>query len=101
VVIPANIVPCEIGYTGGIILLCIGIAAAIGQLLMTHACRFVSVSTGSLLSMLLPVVNIITGVAVFHEALSLQALAGSLIVIASCVAVLLVEKKSTDENPVH
>jgi drug/metabolite transporter (DMT)-like permease len=92
VVIPANVVPCSIGYSGGVLLLGIGITAAVAQLMMTHAYRVVSVSTGSLLGMLLPVINLLIGFLVFHESLSLRGLTGSMIVLTACLVVILDEQ---------
>jgi drug/metabolite transporter (DMT)-like permease len=89
VVIPANIVPCEIGISGGVILLLIGLTASAGQLCMTYAYRNLPVSTGSLLSMLTPVFSIIIGVILFKEYISLKCLAGIIIVISACVMVLM------------
>jgi|GEM_PF-310156 len=63
-IVPANVVPCAIGYVGGVILLAVGITASIGQLLMTEGYRHASVSVGSLMGMLLPVFNVIVGLLV-------------------------------------
>ena len=94
IVIPANLVPCSIGYLGGAILLGIGLSAAVAQLLMTEGYRYTSVSAGSLLCMTLPVFNFLAGVLVFHEPMPLRAVAGSAIVIASCVLVIAMEDHS-------
>ena len=93
-IIPANIVPCSIGYKGGILLLCIGIAATVGQLLMTQGFRYVPVSTGSLLMMLTPVLNYLIGVTIFNEAISVRSIFGTAIVLGSCVVVLSAKDKS-------
>ena len=84
VVIPANLVPCSIGISGGILLLGIGLAAAIGQLLMTYGYKDLPVSTGSLLSMLVPVFNIPIGILLFSEKVSMATIIGSAIVLSSC-----------------
>ena len=89
VVVPANIVPCSIGLSGGILLVAIGVTATIGQLLSTEAYRYVEISTGSLLGMLVPVVNYIIGVTVFGEFVSWKSIIGTAIVIGACVIVLL------------
>ena len=86
-IIPANLVPRAIGYFGGIILLGIGIFATIGQLLLTEGYRYLSVTTGSLLSMLVPVLNFFAGVLVFNERLSSGAIVGSILIFAACIAV--------------
>ena len=89
VVIPANLMPCSIGLSGGILLLGIGITAAIGQLLMTYGYKYLPVSTGSLLSMLVPVFNIPMGILLFNEKISAHMLIGSLLVLISCVYMIL------------
>ena len=94
VVIPANLVPCSIGYLGGAILLGIGLAATAAQLLMTAGYRYTSVSVGSLLCMILPVFNFFIGVLVFHEPMPLRAIVGSIIVIVSCALVIMIQNHS-------
>jgi drug/metabolite transporter (DMT)-like permease len=93
-IIPANLVPRAIGYFGGILLLGIGIFATVGQLLMTEGYRYLSVTSGSLLSMLVPVLNFFAGVVVFHEHLSLWAIVGSLLILTSCIAVTVDQESS-------
>jgi drug/metabolite transporter (DMT)-like permease len=93
VIVPANLVPISIGLGGGILLLCIGIAGATGQLLMTQGYRYLEVSTGALLGMLVPVLNFFIGALVFKEHLSILSVFGSAIVILSCVAVLIINEK--------
>ena len=89
VIVPANVVPCRIGYSGGVLLLGIGVSAAVAQLFMTEGYRHNPVTTGALFSMLLPVLNSVVGVTVFHETLSPRTVCGSIVVIASCTAVLM------------
>ena len=93
-IIPANLVPRAIGYFGGILLLGIGIFATVGQLLMTEGYRYLSVTSGSLLSMLVPVLNFFAGVVVFHEHFSLWAIVGSIIVLTSCIAITVDQENS-------
>ncbi len=94
VVIPANVTSVSIGYSGGIILLCIGFVAAIGQLLMTEGYRHVTVVTGSLLGMLLPVLNFFVGTLFFHEYLSFRGFLGAVIVILSCSLVIISDARN-------
>jgi len=89
VVVPANLVPCSIGFSGGLLLVAIGFTATVGQLLSTEAYRYVEIPTGSLLGMLVPVLNYVIGVTIFDESLSMYSIVGSVIVIGSCVVVLL------------
>jgi drug/metabolite transporter (DMT)-like permease len=88
VVVPANILPCSIGFSGGLLLVAIGIASMAGQLLSTEGYRYVQVATGSLLGMLVPVLNYFVGVIVFNETISWQSIIGSATVLTSCVVVL-------------
>jgi len=89
VVVPANTVACSLGWTGGILLVAIGITSAIGQLLSTEGYRHLSVATGSLLGMLVPVLNYVMGVTLFEEPVSVRSVLGSATVLAACVVVLL------------
>jgi len=85
--IPSNFVACRIGLSGGLLLLAIGLTAAAAQLLMTYAYRSVTVSTGSVLGMLTPVINLPIGLLVFGEAIGFRGLIGAAIVLAACVYV--------------
>ncbi|MCF8069524.1 MAG: DMT family transporter [Desulfobacterales bacterium] len=89
VVIPANVFPSSSGYSSGILLLLIGITAATGQLLMTEGYRHVTVSTGSILAMMVPVYNMLTGILIFKEPLTVMAITGSVIILGSSSFVLL------------
>ena len=89
VIVPANIVPCSIGISGGMLLVAIGAASTVGQLLSTEGYRYVQVATGSLLGMLVPVLNYFLGVVAFGEVISWQSVVGSITVLGSCVVVLL------------
>ena len=94
VIIPAGATHCVIGYWGAIILVCIGVTATVGQLLMTEGYRHTTVTTGSLLAMLVPVLNYFVGVIIFNEAISLRSIIGAVIVIGSCMVVLAVNDKT-------
>jgi drug/metabolite transporter (DMT)-like permease len=88
VVVPANVVPCAVGLSGGLLLVAIGVTAATGQLLSTEGYRHLDVAAGSLCGMLLPVLNYVMGVTIFGEALTLRSVIGSAVVIASCMVTL-------------
>lgn len=89
VIVPANIMPCSIGLSGGLLLVAIGAASTVGQLLSTEGIRYLQVATGSLLGMLVPVLNYFLGVVAFGEVISWRSVVGSAIVLGSCVVVLL------------
>jgi drug/metabolite transporter (DMT)-like permease len=67
-----------------IVLLAIGVLATISQLQMTYAYRFINATEGSLLGMLNPVINVLLGMAFFHEQLTVRSLFGCLIIVVSC-----------------
>jgi drug/metabolite transporter (DMT)-like permease len=67
----------------------IGATSTIGQLLSTEGFRYVQVATGSLLGMLVPVLNYFLGVVAFGEVISWRSVIGSIIILGSCVVVLL------------
>lgn len=85
--IPANIAPSAIGVRGGLILLGIGISAALGQLTMTYAFKALPVSKGSIIGLLTPVINIAVGMAAFHETVTLVSGVGMFLVLASCTLI--------------
>lgn len=93
VVVPANLVPCSIGFSGGLLLVAIGVTATIGQLLVTEAYRYVQIPTGSLLGMLVPVMNYFIGVIIFSEFVSWRSIIGSVTILGACVVVLIKNNK--------
>ena len=92
VLIPANLSPSSYGIVSGVLLLGIGVTAAMGQLTMTWAYGKVDVSTGSLLSMLMVVFNVGIGVIVFQETQSITDIIGILIVVLSCAGIVYVNR---------
>lgn len=66
------------------LIIAIGITAAISQLLMTFAYKYVPVTEGSLLNFLVPVFNIILAILIFKEKLTLSATIGTIIVMVCC-----------------
>ena len=61
-----------------------GLVAAVAQLLMTHAYRFIGAMEGSLLSMLTPVLNVGFGLLIFQEIVTMRFLIGCVIVLLGC-----------------
>jgi len=97
-VVPANIASdAGGGMSEGVLLLSIGVVAAVGQLLMTEAYRYVTVTTGSLLSMLVPVFNFALAMAVFHETFTLIEIAGAVLVVSSCALVIYLDRQRKTE----
>ena len=92
-VVPANVVADAGGMSEGVLLLSIGIVAAVGQLLMTEAYRYVTVTTGALLNMLVPVFNFALALAVFHETFTIIEIAGTILVVSSCALVISLDRR--------
>ena len=99
VLIPANMSGGSVGYGGGALLLAIALTAVVAQLLMTESYRYTSACLGSQLGMLLPVMNLVVGIVVFREPVSLRVLAGAGLVIACCVAIIAVGDGPGDNAP--
>ena len=87
-VVPANIAADTGGMSEGVLLLSIGVVAAVAQLLMTEAYRHLTVTTGALLNMLVPVFNFVLAIAVFREPFNFMEMTGAALVMASCVLVI-------------
>jgi len=96
VIIPANVEGQSLGYAGGLTLLGIGVTAAVAQLLMTEAYNHLTVTTGSLLNMSVPVLNFVMGMVLFKEPVTAAGFAGAAIVIASCTVVILADRRKPE-----
>ena len=92
-VVPANVAADSGGMSEGVLLLSIGVVAAVGQLFMTEAYRYVTVTTGALLNMLVPVFNFALALAVFNETFSLIEIAGTVLVLSSCALVITLDRR--------
>ncbi|MEJ2108421.1 MAG: DMT family transporter, partial [Acidobacteriota bacterium] len=87
-VVPANVVADAGGMSEGVLLLSIGTVAAVAQLLMTEGYRHVTVTTGALLNMLVPVFNFVLATAIFSESFNFMEIMGAVLVLVSCVLVI-------------
>jgi drug/metabolite transporter (DMT)-like permease len=85
---PALARPVAFSSRLALILAGIGLVAAAAQLLMTWSYGRVDIATGSLLSMLTPVINVGIGVLAFRERFGPVEAVGAAIVLAACAAVL-------------
>lgn len=90
---PANTISMDITNTQFYILLAIGATAVAGQLVMTEGYRFVPVSTGASMHMMVPIVNLIIAWFIFHEELAPNEILGAAIVIGVCFILPFVRKK--------
>ena len=88
VFVPAMSRPAAFSLRLALILLAIGLLAAVAQMLMTWAYGRVEIATGSLLSMLTPVINIGVGVLAFQERFGPLEAAGAAVILAACTAVM-------------
>ncbi len=91
--LPAHAISPAFGWGPAFLLLGIGLSAAAGQILMTWAYKHVDVSTGSLLSALVPVTNIAAGVVFFGERFEPLEVAGACVTLAACVLLVLVKMR--------
>ena len=92
VLIPANAVPSEVGLTGAFLLLGVGVVATLAQLIMTWSYRHVHVSTGSLLSMLMTVFNVLIGTTLFKESRGIVSILGMGLIILSCAGIVIANR---------
>lgn len=91
--VPAGVGGGEMIGRDLLVLIGIGVCATIGQLLMTEGFRYLPVKTASVLAMVELVTNYTLGVIIFHEALSLRSVVGSLMIATGCVLALSVKKE--------
>ncbi|MBD3346182.1 MAG: EamA family transporter [Chitinivibrionales bacterium] len=80
--------PMVMGMKTGVIVLIIGILAAIGQLVFTEGYRYISVATGALFIMTAPVLNVTAGVLFFNESLTVSMIIGAGIVLGACAVII-------------
>jgi len=83
VLVPATAVPHNFGYHGCMVLLAIGLLATAGQLIMTEGFRYITVSSGSVITLVSPVLNVAVGAMLFHESFPPLSMAGAGILLAS------------------
>jgi drug/metabolite transporter (DMT)-like permease len=97
--VPAHMVASPLGWGTGLLLLAIGLSAAVGQLLMTWSYKHVDVSTGSLLGTLVPVVNVVAGILLFGESFSLLEIVGAVVTLSACFLLVLVKMRPRSPLP--
>lgn len=100
--IPANLKPVELTIAGGLLLLAIGLVAAAAQILLTYSYARIAVSTGSVLTMIVPMLTTAMGILIFNEPLSLRVIIGSAIVVVSCILVTIAKqplKRAVSASP--
>jgi drug/metabolite transporter (DMT)-like permease len=93
-VFPANAGPGSVVSRDAAILLLIGVTAAIGQLMMTQSYKYLPVRTGATLAMFEPMFCYLAGVVLFGEWFSAESAAGTLLIIGSCAAMILLDGRS-------
>jgi len=98
-VFPANAGPGRVVLTDAAILLLIGVTAAIGQLMMTQSYKYLPVRTGATLAMFEPMFCYLAGVVLFGEWFSAESAAGTLLIIGSCAAMVLLDGHRAKLSP--
>jgi drug/metabolite transporter (DMT)-like permease len=87
--VPSNAGTGRIGFGDGLVLVLIGVTAAIGQLMMTQSYKHLPVRDGSTLAMLEPLFCYLAGVILFSELFSAKSVIGTILIICSCAAMVL------------
>lgn len=87
VLVPAGLTTSRITMGTIWILIGVGVLATLAQLLMTWSFAHVPISTGSLLSLLTPVCNVILGFLLFKESLTLPEVIGTVLILLTCTVV--------------
>jgi drug/metabolite transporter (DMT)-like permease len=92
-VVPATAAQHTCGPGGCALLLAIGLLAAVGQLAMTEGYRYVTVASGSVITLVSPALNVAVGAAVFREPFPPLAMVGAAVLIASSTVSVVWERK--------
>jgi len=98
VLIPANMNAVGVVLPEALLLIAIGLCATVGQLCMNWGFGMLTVSTGALLGLLTPVINVFVGIMLFREPLGWVELTGAVLVLASCTAVVWVNRETRGET---
>ena len=93
-IVPAGLGSFSIGRFEIIILLAIGIIAAVGQLIMTQGFRYLPVKIASVLAISELIFNYTAGIFIFEESFTLRALIGSVLIFGACLLALLSREKA-------
>jgi drug/metabolite transporter (DMT)-like permease len=100
VLLPSHVVATPVGWGPALLLLAIGLSAAAGQLLMTWSYKHVTVTTGSLLGTLVPVINIGAGLLFFREVFEPLEVVGALLTLVACLVLVWVQRPAVSQSPV-
>lgn len=95
VIVPAFSRPSPLSVPTALILLAIGLTAAVAQLFMTWSYKHLEVAAGSLLGMATPLVNVAFGVLIFREPIGIKGILGMALILASCVCVVWLNRDSS------
>jgi drug/metabolite transporter (DMT)-like permease len=87
VLVPATLGSARIALSTVLILIGIGLLATVAQLLMTWSFAYVTIASGSLLSLLTPTLNVVLGVFLFRESLTVLEAIGTGLILISCLGV--------------
>jgi drug/metabolite transporter (DMT)-like permease len=99
--LPASSASLHCGVAGAALLVAIGLLATAGQLFSTEGLRHFSASSGSILSLSVPVLNVCAGVLLFHESFSLKSVVGGALVLGASALALRGKEKTRFINIVR
>lgn len=102
VAVPAASSSFAFGVRAWFLLLGVGLFATVGQLMMTSAFKHVRATQGSIFSFITPVINVLFGACLFHEAIPARSWLGSCLVIGACIYVSLADTQGhSPEGATH
>ena len=93
VMIPSDTAAVQLNLSSVLILISIGISATVAQLLMTEGYKHIQVTVGAILSMCVPMLNLLIGLFIFDEFLSIYQIIGATVIITCCITVVVPNKK--------
>jgi drug/metabolite transporter (DMT)-like permease len=94
-IFPANTIAVDISNWQFSLLIIAGVTAVVGQLIMTEGYRYIPVSLGTSLHMMVPVLSLIIAYLFFNETLNAIELLGTGIVILVCIVLPFLQSRNT------
>ncbi len=97
-IFPANTIAVDISNWQFSLLIIAGVTAVIGQLIMTEGYRYIPVSLGTSLHMMVPVLSLIIAYLFFNETLNAIELLGTGIVIVVCIVLPFLQSRNSNNK---
>ena len=88
--IPSGATQAKGNMTELFLLVLVGVVATIAQLFMTEGYRYINVATGSLMQLMVPVLNLTAGWLIFHEQFNTLEKIGAFVIVSSCFALVVI-----------